>query len=59
MTEPGHQQISVIAASMTELEQHVTIMPAAHWYMLNADCIIAHANFIAFNVVTAASICSL
>ncbi len=29
---------------MTELEQHVTIMPAAYQYTINgiADCIIAH-----------------
>lgn len=27
---------------MTELEQHVTVMPAAYWYMTHADCIIAH-----------------
>jgi hypothetical protein len=42
MTKRGCQQISANAASVTELEQHVTLMPAACQYMINADCIIAH-----------------
>ncbi len=30
---------------MTELEQHVTIMPPAHQYIINAECIIAHGSW--------------